>query len=92
MSFVYILQSELNGHYYIGSTEDVAERLTRHNAGKVSYSKKYRPWKKVFEQEFENRTIAQAVERKLKSWKRRDYLEKIIADGHIRAIPTPRLY
>lgn len=29
--YVYILQSEKDGSYYIGSTQDVTERLHRHN-------------------------------------------------------------
>jgi len=32
MHFVYILQSEKTGKYYVGQTEDVQARLARHNA------------------------------------------------------------
>jgi GIY-YIG catalytic domain-containing protein len=45
--FVYILQSESTGRYYIGQTKNLEERVTYHNA---NYSKALRnrgPWKLV---------------------------------------------
>ncbi|MDP2918981.1 MAG: GIY-YIG nuclease family protein, partial [Dehalococcoidia bacterium] len=33
MFYVYILQSEKSGRYYIGSTGDIPTRLAQHNAG-----------------------------------------------------------
>jgi predicted GIY-YIG superfamily endonuclease len=60
-----------------------------HNAGKVSYSRRFRPWNLVFCQKFADIKTANVVESKLKRWKRRDYIEKVIEDGYIRAIPTP---
>ena len=46
MCFVYLLQS-LSGdeHYYVGMTEDVLARLTKHNAGDVPHTAKFRPWR-----------------------------------------------
>ncbi|MBN1270056.1 MAG: GIY-YIG nuclease family protein [Kiritimatiellae bacterium] len=44
--YVYILQSEKDPRrHYTGLTEDLEERLRRHNAGEVSHTAKYRPWK-----------------------------------------------
>ena len=37
--YVYILQSEKDGTYYIGSTQDLDERLKRHNEGRSKYTK-----------------------------------------------------
>jgi putative endonuclease len=31
--------------HYVGLTEDLKDRLRRHNAGEVAYTAKYRPWK-----------------------------------------------
>jgi len=43
--YVYILQSELNREkFYTGITEDLRDRLRRHNAGDVPHTTKYRPW------------------------------------------------
>jgi putative endonuclease len=45
-SYVYILQSVNNPeHYYVGHTDDLHNRLKRHNAGDVPYTSKRRPWR-----------------------------------------------
>jgi hypothetical protein len=43
--FVYILESEVNGSFYKGYSEDVAVRLDEHNRGKTAYTAPLRPWK-----------------------------------------------
>ncbi|WP_083852701.1 GIY-YIG nuclease family protein [Pedobacter arcticus] len=37
--FAYILQSEKSGRFYIGHTQDLIERLKRHNSGMVKATK-----------------------------------------------------
>jgi hypothetical protein len=32
--FVYIIRSELDGSYYVGSTRDLSEKIRRHNQGR----------------------------------------------------------
>ena len=44
MTYVYILRSVSGDHYYVGMTEDLKNRLSRHNAGDVPHTAKYRPW------------------------------------------------
>ena len=45
-SYVYILQSiKSPEHYYVGHTEDLRDRLKRHNAGEVPHTSKQRPWR-----------------------------------------------
>jgi|GEM_PF-2157412 len=45
-SYVYILESlGVPDHFYIGLTDDLSARLTKHNQGSVSHTSKYRPWK-----------------------------------------------
>ena len=84
MAYVYILQSEINKRYYIGSTENLERRFEEHNSGKSRYTKLTKPFKLVFSQEFDSFIQAQHIERKLKSFKRRDILERIIKDGYIK--------
>jgi putative endonuclease len=44
--YVYMLESLSNpGRYYVGFTENLKDRLTKHNGGKVRHSSKYRPWR-----------------------------------------------
>lgn len=84
MFYVYILQSELNNRYYIGSTIDVEKRVEKHNKGYVSSTKNMRPWKLVFFQGFATSHEAKRIEYRLKKLKRRDYIEKIIKEQMIR--------
>ena len=81
---VYILQSKVNGRYYVGSTSNLTTRLYFHNSGQVKATKLSRPYEVVFSQEFFDTATAKKVETKIKSWKRRDYLERIIKDGFIK--------
>ncbi|MCF8119871.1 MAG: GIY-YIG nuclease family protein [Deltaproteobacteria bacterium] len=43
--YVYILQSEKDSTYYVGSTQDLESRLERHNQGRSKYTKGKGPWK-----------------------------------------------
>ena len=46
MRYVYILQSVGDHeHHYVGMSEDIFERLAAHNAGRVSHTAKFRPWR-----------------------------------------------
>ena len=81
MNYVYILQSEKNGRFYVGSTTDFNKRMIEHQEGLVLSTKAYRPWKVVFRQEFENYSGARKAELKIKRYKRRDYIIKLINGG-----------
>jgi len=68
--FVYILLCN-DESYYIGHTDNIDERLSKHQAGCASYyTTKRLPIKLVFFQEFSSRTEAFLVERRLKKWTR----------------------
>ena len=45
--YVYILESEVTGSFYIGQTQDIDARLEKHNKGYVKSTKAKRPWKLV---------------------------------------------
>ena len=79
MNHVYILQSEKNGRFYVGSTTDLNERIKKHSGGSVLSTKAYRPWKIVFRQEFESYSDARKAEIRVKKYKRRDYIIKLIS-------------
>jgi len=44
MHFVYILQSQKDGSLYVGSTENIKQRVAGHNGGKSKYSSSKRPY------------------------------------------------
>ena len=70
MYFVYILQSEKSGKYYIGSTGNIERRLLEHNSGKTKSLKYSRPLRIVFRKEFVEESDAKQVERKIQTLKR----------------------
>ncbi|MBI3405342.1 MAG: GIY-YIG nuclease family protein [Acidobacteria bacterium] len=77
--FVYILQSESSGRYYVGQTKDLEERFKYHNS---NYSKALRnrgPWKLVYFEEFETRAEAVRRERYIKRQKDRAYIEHLLS-------------
>ena len=43
MYYIYILQSEKDGKFYVGFTKDLKLRVEQHNSGKVKSTKDRRP-------------------------------------------------
>ena len=75
---VYIMESERTGRYYVGSTADVEERLTRHNQGRSKYTKSGIPWKVVYTEQCETRAQAVRREKQIKGRKSRAYIEDLV--------------
>ena len=70
MAFCYILRCA-DGSYYVGSTHDVAARLTKHTDESASqYTAARRPVALVLSEAFATLDQAFARERQIKSWTR----------------------
>ena len=68
MKYVYILQSlAQEEHFYTGITDDLVARLSTHNAGAVTHTSKFRPWRVKTYVAFADEVRAIAFERYLKS-------------------------
>jgi len=68
MHYVYLLQSESHpDQRYVGLTGDLKARLSKHNAGEVPHTAKFRPWALKSYTAFLTREQAAAFERYLKS-------------------------
>jgi putative endonuclease len=78
MFYTYILQSNKSGRYYIGHTENIQERLKRHNAGMVTTTKNKGPWVLKYYEEYQDKLSANKRELYIKSMKSRIYIEKLI--------------
>ena len=65
--YTYILKSKEHDQYYIGQTNNLENRLKRHNAGLEKYTKKYCPWEIALAIEKNSRSEAIILERKLKN-------------------------
>lgn len=67
-TYVYVLQSIANAErHYTGLTDDLKDRLRRHNAGEVIHTAKFRPWRIRVAVAFEDRARAAEFEAYLKS-------------------------
>ncbi|MBW1768053.1 MAG: GIY-YIG nuclease family protein [Deltaproteobacteria bacterium] len=75
---VYIIKSIKDGSYYIGSTQDLAERIQRHNQGRSKYTKTKRPWELVYREEFPDRSSAVKREIYLKRQKSKERIESLL--------------
>lgn len=79
MCFTYILYSKLLDIFYICHTcEELSERLRKHNTNHKGFTSKANDWKLVFTQEFNSKSEAYQFELKLKSWKSRIRIEKLV--------------
>jgi len=66
MHFVYLLKLP-NGHYYVGQTSNVFERLKYHEAGRVPSTAKYVSKDLVWYAAFKDKETALVFEKYLKS-------------------------
>ncbi len=76
--FLYILKSQTTDKHYIGISQNPERRLQYHNTLEKGFTSRYRPWKIVFKKEFESKQEAMVMERKLKNWKSKTMIERII--------------
>ena len=73
---MYILQSEIGEHFYVGITHDLPARLIKHNAGEVAHTAKFKPWKLRVCIGFLDEKRAFAFERYLKTASGRAFAKK----------------
>jgi putative endonuclease len=77
MKYVYILQSMADSScYYVGVTGDLKSRLQRHNAGQVSHTSKYMPWRVKTYLGFSDEAQAISFEKYLKTASGRAFARK----------------
>lgn len=68
--YVYILKCA-DGSYYTGSTNDIEARFYQHQQGEgANYTKKRRPVKLVFLEEFDRIDDAFFLEKQIQGWRR----------------------
>lgn len=68
--FVYILRCA-DGSYYVGHTDNLEIRVAEHQRGEIEgYTRRRRPVRLSFSQDFPSREEALSLERQLKGWSR----------------------
>jgi len=79
MSYTYILYSEALDKYYVGFTSSsVQERLEKHLSDHAGFTGQIKDWQVVWSREFEDSADARAFERKIKKWKSKKAIEKLV--------------
>ena len=76
--FTYIIQSEKSNRFYIGHTNNIDERLKRHNAGSVVATRNKGPWTLVYSKSFLSKLEASQWELVIKKKKSRTYILSLI--------------
>ena len=78
MYYVYILKSQKDNSYYIGSTSNINKRFQQHNNGYSKYTKDKKPWIIMKIEKYNNRSLAYRREMFIKRKKSRKAIEKIL--------------
>jgi putative endonuclease len=78
-AWFYILYSALADRYYIGhTTEDITERLRKHNSNHKGFTGKFRDWKIAYTETYDDKSTAYRRECEVKGWKNRKRIEELI--------------
>jgi putative endonuclease len=77
--FVYVIQSKKDFSFYIGQTNDLDSRVSKHNDGFSKYTSSKIPWIIVYFEMFQTRTDAIKREKEIKLKKSRKYIEVLIS-------------
>jgi putative endonuclease len=77
MFFTYILRSKKTKRYYIGSTDDLKNRLEEHNSGETVSIRRGIPWKIVHTEQFNTRSEAVRKENQIKARGAQRYLDNL---------------
>lgn len=75
--YVYVLRNS-QGKHYIGSTRDVGLRLKQHNQNCVTATKNRGPYSLVYQEQFDNKTVACKRENELKSFKGNSVFKRLL--------------
>ena len=73
--YIYVLESQKDGNWYTGYTNDLKKRLKEHNDGKNTSTKYRRPLKLIYSEACLNEQDARAREKYLKSGMGKRYLK-----------------
>ena len=78
--YVYILYSKSLDKYYTGQTNNLKDRLKRHNSGYEKYTRKGIPWDLIWNKLCIDRNEAMKLESKIKKRGAKRYLHDIGKD------------
>ncbi len=75
MHYVYAISSETRNYIYVGMTSNIASRVKFHNNGYEKTTRPYRPFRLIYNEEFETRQAARDKEKYLKTGSGKEFLK-----------------
>jgi len=76
----YILWSVKADKFYIGhTTDDIEERIRRHNSNHKGFTGHFRDWKLVYLENYFDKNLAYKRELEVKGWKSKNRIQQLIA-------------
>ena len=76
--YTYIIKSNITNKYYIGSTQNIEERLSQHNAGLTRSTKHGIPWKIIYYEVCLTKSESLKKEKLWKSYKGGNAFKKLL--------------
>jgi putative endonuclease len=86
--FVYILQSLVDRTFYTGQTNNLKDRLRRHNAGLIKSTKAKQPYQLSYYEEYETRKEAMWREWELKKKFTKEQKQQLVENFETEKINT----
>ena len=80
MFYTYIIYSKTLSKYYVGSCQNIQNRLDDHLNSRSKFTKSAKDWELKYSEEFSSRSEANQREIQIKKMKSRVYIEKLIAN------------
>lgn len=78
MFYIYIIYSKTIDKYYVGSCQNIQERLNDHLNSRSKYTKIAKDWELKYFETFLSRSEAYQREMQIKKMKSRKYIESLI--------------
>jgi len=79
--YTYILRSKIANKTYVGYTDKLKNRLRKHNSGRSSFTRRYKPWEIIYSEKHKTREEAIRREKYLKSAAGRRWIKKFLFDN-----------
>jgi putative endonuclease len=81
MFYMYIIYSVSLDQFYIGQTQNLEDRLFRHNNSGSKSTKKAKDWVLKYTESFSTRSEAVQRESQIKKMKSRSYIESLVSSA-----------
>ena len=77
--YIYIIKSK-EGRFYVGSTENLGNRLKKHNQKMSFWTSRFSDWEIIYTEKFKTRKEALCREQIIKSYKGGQAFKKLISN------------